>query len=164
MRRRERVLLASVIAAFVLAIAAGCSLSWEVRPDPGDGSAAPETSLPDVHVPDTGLDAPDDVATDVDVPDADPCDGLRAALVRAKANAKKCAFPSSTQCKVTVKDECDCDVIVATAASSETTSYSDAVAAFLGASCAHVPACEPLCPALGAMTAWSCVSTNACLP
>ena len=162
MMRGSRVALGGAIAGAASVIAAGCSLGWEVRPDPG----APDTSVPDVGVSDTATDgatdAPDDVVADGDATDADPCDGLRPSLAKARADAKKCAFPSVTQCKVTVKDECDCDVIVATAASSETTAYGEAVAKFLGASCPHVPACA--CPALGSMTAWSCVSTNACLP
>ncbi len=160
--RGPRLALAGAIAGVTAAIAAGCSLGWEVRPDPGE-AGAPDTSVLDVALTESGTDAPGDVGADVVEADADPCAARRAAVAKARAGARKCTFPSATQCKVTVKDECDCDVIVASAASAETTLYSEAVAAFLADACAPSPACAS-CPLLGSMTAWSCVSTNSCLP
>jgi hypothetical protein len=154
------VLILGVVGGAMIAASQACSLDWGVRPDPGDGTA-PETSRPDVTVVDTGLDALD--AGEDSPTDADPCVALGAALAAARAKAKECQFGTSGACKVTIKDECDCEFVVRAAGSTENTKYANAVAAFVAGSCPPTPACGA-CPQLGSMVSWICLGTGTCSP
>jgi hypothetical protein len=141
-------------------ISLGCSLDWEVRA-PGEGGV-PESSPPEVSVADTGVDAPDDVAAEAS--DADPCGALRAAVVSARAKARKCTFGSAIQCKTSVQDECDCPVVVSVAGSTEATAYAQAATDLRAAGCVPAPPCAATCPSLPVMGLWQCVSTDLCSP
>lgn len=135
------------------AIPCACALDWDVRPDPGTG--------PDVITPGTSAEAgPDatesDAATDGTTAEASDCEPLLASVASAKALARSCQLASG-QCTTTVKDECDCDVVVALASSPKTDDYLAAVAAYR-ASC--TPACAA-CPQLGVPGTWLCLQSGA---
>ena len=132
-----------------------------MRPEATEGGA-PDTSLADVSVVESGIDAPDDAAAEGS--DADPCDALRAAVVSTLDKAKKCTFGTSGQCSTTVRDECDCDVVVSVAGSTEATAYVQAVADLHAASCPPSPACAASCPVLPSKPSWSCLATSLCFP
>lgn len=140
----------------VVALVAGfnaCTLQWDVRPDPGD-AAAPNDGGPDR--PDTADAMGVDVAP---VPDAEAgpdCAALATAAREARALAKSCML-SMGQCTMSVKDECDCDVVVRSTSSQNTTDYLAAVAAWKSA-------CKPPCtgcPQLTPPASWACLQTGA---
>lgn len=148
-------LLAAVLASGMLAIAAGCSLSWEVRPDPSDGSVAPESSVPDVSVPDTGVDASEDAPAEAE---SDAACTTPSAVLAAKRKAARTCTLATADCKsMSVKDECDCDVPVRSTSSAETAAYSAAVADWVAACgkglCAG-------CPTITAPATWACLQPD----
>ena len=151
--RARFVMLVGVLGGALAALAPACTLDWRVRPDPGDGAAA-ESSRPDVTVGDAGLDGPADAPGDSE-PDADPCAVLREDVAKARSKAKECKLGTAGQCTTTVKDECDCDVVVRAAGSTENSAYANAVAALVGA-CGKPATCGS-CKQLGVPASWACL-------
>ena len=145
------------------AFAPACSLDWTVRADPADGAAL-DSSGPDGAVGETGSDAPADAPGDSAI-DAGPCSTLAADVAKARAKAKECQLGTAGQCTTTVKDECDCDVVVRAASSVEDAAYATAIAALIVA-CGKPAACGA-CKQLGLPASWACLrpaSVTECLP
>lgn len=145
-------LVAAVATSIVGAIPCACALDWDVRP-------APVTSS-DVLVPEAATEAAADATgtdaeTDAAETDAAQCEPLLADVAAKKTLARSCQLASG-QCTTTVKDECDCDVIVALASGSKTDDYVAAVAAYR-ASC--TPSCVA-CPQLGVPGTWACLQSG----
>lgn len=123
---------------FLIAFMAGCSLDFTVRPDPADGGS-PQDGGPDANQPDgdsggdvTVADAGDASSADVDA--AVDCKGL-ADDVDAKLKAARTCVLASGQCTTTLKNQCDCDVVIASNGSTQASSYQDAVAKFKSSGC-----------------------------
>jgi hypothetical protein len=137
---------------------AACGLDWTVRSNPDDASPVGEGG-PDV-VADTqlGVDVAD-ATTEMDAPlspDAQACAVLAADVAAKKKKARECQFGAAGQCTTTVKDECDCDVIIRLQASTPTTDYTKAVSLYV-ASCGKPPAAQCTCPQLGLPSQWACL-------
>lgn len=146
--------LCGVFGGALAALTPACGLDWTVRDDPGDGPR-PESSRPDVVVIDGGPDGPAD-GPDTSLPDANPCVGLGEDVATARLKAKECAFGTAGQCTTTVKDECDCPVVVRASGSTQNTTYAKAIADLL-AKCPKPKACDSLCPVLPAPASWACL-------
>jgi hypothetical protein len=162
MMRWQRVALAGAIVAPVVVIAAGCSLGWEVRPDPGEGGA-PDTSVPDVAIIETGVDAGKDAPAEAGVDAA--CTAPSAELAAARKGARTCTLGNAADCKASVKDECGCDVVVRAAGSAEATAYAAAVGAWV-AECGKA-LCSGTCPTLTPPNTWACLQPDGtihCVP
>jgi hypothetical protein len=135
-----------------------CALDWDVRPDPGSGvdGAGPDAS------DSATTDAPADTTSEAPVGDAADCAALLADVAAKKPLARACQLASG-QCTTAVKDECDCDVVVALASGAKTDAYAAAVAAYRAA-CA--PSCAA-CPQLPPSGSWTCLQSGsviACFP
>jgi hypothetical protein len=129
-----------------------CSLDWAVRSDPG---ASPESGG-DVADARSGDDS--DAATSSDAPmlvDSAYCMALAAEVARTKTKARECQLVVAGQCTTSVKDECECDVVVRFAGAVATTDYANAIGA-LRAACEKSLACKP-CPQLPLMGSWKCL-------
>lgn len=152
-------LVAALATSIIGAIACACALDWDVRPDPGTN--------PDVLVPEAATEAATDAPaadaeTDATPADAGECEALLADVGAKKLLARGCQLASG-QCTTTVKDECECDVVVALPSGSKTDVYVAAVAAYR-ASC--TPSCAA-CPQLGVSTSWACLQSGGeirCVP
>jgi hypothetical protein len=135
-RPAVRALLAGALVAAALV---ACTLDWEVRPDPAPVAEAGA----DVVAPATeaGADVMTPVVDAAPGKDAD-CTTLAADVEDKKAKARVCTLAPG-ECQQTVKDACDCDVVVTNAGASATSDYVAAVAAFK-AKCKAT--CKPTCP------------------
>lgn len=121
------------------AIAAGCSLDFTVRPQPADGGS-PSDAGPDVTEPDgdaTGPDVDAGDASDGATEDADASIDCKALAddVDAKLKTARTCVLASGQCTSVVKNQCDCDVVIASSGAAATSSYQDAVAKFKASGC-----------------------------
>lgn len=145
--------------ALAASLVAACSLDWAVRADPGVDAALPEGGGDATDAPVAETEADTSVADAAD-PDGGACEALRAELGPKQAKARECQIGQSGQCTTTVDDECGCKVIVRTAASAESTTYTDAIAAYL-ASCGAPPAATCACAQLGLQANWACLAKDA---
>jgi len=146
-------LVAALATSIVGAVSVACALDWDVRPDPG---TSPDVLVPDAATDATGTDATGtDAETDATETDAGQCEPLLADVTAKRTLARACQLASG-QCTTTVKDECDCDVVVALATGSKTDDYTAAVAAYR-ASC--TPSCAA-CPQLGVPGSWFCLQSG----
>lgn len=123
---------ALVLGALGTAAAIGCSLDWNVRPDPRDASSS--------DAPDDGadrgtpLDATDDEGSvDVTPADGGQCEALLSDVVDKRKKARLCELASG-QCAEKQMDLC-CEVFVAKRDSGAADAFAKAVAAFHGAGC-----------------------------
>lgn len=134
---------------------AACSLDWAVREDPGN-----------VPMPEAGLDVADVVVADEAAEDssadgsepveAGECAALASEVERTRKKARECQLSATPpQCKSTVTDECDCQVVVRDAASAASAEFTTAVAAFVAA-CGKT-ACKA-CPQLVGQGSWMCLA------
>ena len=121
----------------------GCTLDWTVRGDvvPGSSSGSPEASS------EAARPLGDASDTEAETPDAEAgaCTTLTTTLVDARKRARECTTVGPlTECQVTVKDECDCDVVVRLLGVPRTTELQNAVKAFVDAGCSKAcPLCKP---------------------
>ncbi len=109
-----------------------------------------------------GADArlPADAGSDVDASAAD-CDALRAEVEAKRKAARRCVLASG-QCTEIVKDQCDCDVVIAIPGSAAVATYEAAVTAFESSGCAR--GCAQTC---AATTPRNCLQNGAdvlCVP
>jgi len=144
---------ACALACAAAPLLAACSLDWDVRPDPGDTS----TDAASDAAPEGGARAdasgPLDAAPKDGASDATDCTALAADVARTRPRARACQLAQTGQCKTTVKDECNCDVVVRLPSSPETDAYVAAVAAFTASCTAACAACPQLVPS----ASWGCV-------
>lgn len=122
------------VAALAVPAVTACSLDFTVRPDPGDAGAPFEAGAADGEARDATSDAE---APETGGPDADAgpdCTAL-ANDVDAKRKAARACTLASGHCTTTVKNQCDCDVVVAVAGSAAVAAYQAAVEAFKSSGC-----------------------------
>lgn len=112
---------------------AACGFDWTVRETPeeaGVAEAGGRDSAFDVDASDAA--SPIDAAlADASVPD---CTALFAEVTRTRKAAIACKL-SSGQCTAAVKDQCNCDVVVALPGSAETAAYKQAVLDLVASGC-----------------------------
>lgn len=153
-------LVASAATFVVVTTPFACTLDWDVRPDPGlstDGAATDAIEAANDGTTTT------DALNDAPPIDAADCAGLEADVVAKKPLARACQLGQSGQCTTTVKDECNCDVVVRFASDPNTDAYVAAIAAYR-ASC--TPSCQA-CPQLSPPASWACLQSGsviACVP
>jgi hypothetical protein len=159
-RRRASFPLLLALAAIVAAAhAAGCAYDWTV------GHAAASDAGADVDLVEAGAEGASEASSADGAPaDATPgADGGASAEASAAEAAASCAqleaevradrgpavtcTPVVGACSASVSDECGCTVYVGDGTSSQTTTYKNAVSAFLGAGCRSTIACADTCPA-----------------
>lgn len=128
-----------------------CALDWDVRPDPGTGA---DSAGPDANDATTDS-ATADATNDAPVGDGADCAGLLADVAAKKPVARACQLASG-QCTTSVKDECDCDVVVALASGPKTDAYVAAIAAYRAAC---TPSCAA-CPQLPPSGSWACLQSG----
>ncbi|MDB4993969.1 MAG: hypothetical protein JWM74_1401 [Myxococcaceae bacterium] len=129
-----------------------------MRPELGDAGAdaASGDASADAGIHDAALDsAPVDAA--LDASDAGPCAALHDDVVLKRKKARECNLGTSGQCSTTVKDECNCDVVIRNATSAETNAYKAAVSA-LTTKCAVD--CSAACPQIGLPASWACLNNS----
>jgi hypothetical protein len=115
------------------ALLTGCTLDWAVRPDPpfvdGGVDAGPDTVAPsDANAP------ADATVTDSDATPSVDCAALRSKVDTARKTARTCTLTIG-ECQQTVKNECDCDVVIRQVGSSQATAYVNAVRELLDSGC-----------------------------
>lgn len=116
---------------------AGCSLDFTVRPQPADGGSSPEAGA-DADAGDRPNDAGTGEAGDGSPLDADAavdCDALELE-VKAKLDAARACTLASGHCTTTVKDQCNCDVVIAVTGSPAASDYEAAVTKYKASTCA----------------------------
>lgn len=126
----------------LILLVTACSLDFTVRPQPADGGSPSDAGI-DVDQP--GIDADRDSDADAsiaDAGDATTTDGDAAvdctALandVAAKLKAARACTLASGHCTTAVKNQCDCDVVIASGGSAAVASYQSAVSQFKGSGC-----------------------------
>jgi hypothetical protein len=111
-----------------------CSLDWQVRSDPGAQPSPPDAAnergedhFVPVPVEDAGDAAVIPVDADSDADASDRCAALQAELLAQLNKARACSFLTG-ECQLTVKDQCNCDVVVANPDASATTDFRSSVA------------------------------------
>ncbi|MBS2016380.1 MAG: hypothetical protein JST00_26080 [Deltaproteobacteria bacterium] len=161
MRPATRLLARTAVTVLVAVAALGaCTLDWEVRPDPGVPS---EAASPDVAT-DAGADAATpDAPLDATEDDGAACAALLANVTSARAAARSCQLGQAGQCTSTVKDECDCNVVVRLASDPKTDAFVAAVASYR-VSCS--PSCAA-CPQEKPPATWACLQSGSvieCFP
>lgn len=141
---------ALMAAAFV-----ACTLDWQVRPDPAPAAEAGTDAQ-------TQGDGGADAASPIDAaPGSDAeCATLAADVDAKKAKARVCTLTPG-ECQQTVKDACDCDVVVTNTGASSTSAYLAAVAAFK-AKCKA--SCPNTCPPTLGRNCIQSISGIACYP
>lgn len=135
-----------------------CALDWDVRPDPGTGVDSGATEAGDAATDSATGDAPSDAPAG----DAADCAALLADVTTKRTLARSCQLASG-HCTTSVKDECDCDVVVKLAVDSKTDAYLAAVAAYR---VACTPSCAA-CPQLPPSGSWACLQSGSvveCFP
>lgn len=155
-------LLAPTAAAVLVAVATlgACTLDWEVRPDPG---TSPEAASPDVAADASSEGSASDASVDANDDGGAPCDALLANVAAARTAARACQLGQAGQCTSTVKDECDCNVVVRLATDAKTDAFVAAVTAYR-ASCS--PSCAA-CPQEKPPATWACLQSGSlieCFP
>ncbi len=109
-----------------LAIVAGaalfvaCTLDWQVRPDPG--TTPPDLDASTEASASTEADAAAPAPADAEAGTSTDCTALRAEAAAVLQAARKCGFAVG-ECQPTVKDDCNCDVVVARADGADTNAY-----------------------------------------
>jgi hypothetical protein len=130
-----------------------CNLDWNVRPDPVDGGTIVGRDASDERSSggrDAGADGPS-MVTDADTGVGVDCAALTAELDDRRKTARRCSFQVG-ECLESVKDACDCDVVIGRSGSAETSAYASSVARLKESGC-------PLgCGACPATTPRNCLS------
>ena len=141
---RRPLFLACTLLAFCSAcvLANGCSLDFTVRPDPGDASADGATDVLVERVQDALAEG--DAVQDGDAPSVD-CQALRDEVEAKLKSARACTLASG-HCQSTIKDQCECDVVIATPGSTAAGAYADAVARLKNTTCERGCSPSPGCP------------------
>jgi hypothetical protein len=135
---------------FLVALAAGCSLDFSVRPQSVDaGSPADSGGDADAEERDADSGADDqlvpDAATDQAVDGTVDCKTLRDELIVKRKAAQSCQT-TTAYCQTSVKDECGCEIFVGMAGSVATNEWLAAIAEFKSANCVNGALCQT-CPA-----------------
>lgn len=133
----------------IVALTSACAHDWSVRADvdaaavpTDDGGPSPVEAGPSDASVDARGDAPSgDGATSPD------CTALGIDLGAKRKAARSCQLGQG-QCLSTVKDQCDCDVVIATSGSPQTIAYLSAVTALKASGCERGCAsqCAPTTP------------------
>lgn len=134
-------------------VAAGCSLDFTVRPQPSDAGGSPPDGGTDSDSP-IGDAAEEEPISDAGLGDADAaaCKALFDDMDAKLKTARACAL-SSGHCMTTVKNHCDCEVLVAQPNNKPTNDYVAAVNAFKSANCLIAAQCQ----ACGSVDGGSCL-------
>jgi hypothetical protein len=146
------------------AVFVGCSLDWTVRLDaPANSStdAAGEVGSTDGTSPDDATDA-GSVGDGADGSTA-ACAVLVAEVASSLKLARECTLGSATDCKQTVTNECNCDVVVRLPGSEQATRYQNAVNALLDAGC-PTGCSGGLCPSTSSRACLQQGASVACYP
>ena len=133
---------------FLISFGAGCSLDFTVRSQPADGGSAPDAN--DASDANPSEDAGSDVAVVDATPDADAaadCTALALEVETNLKNARACVLASG-QCMTTVKDQCNCDVVIAVAGSASVAIYEASVTDYKASGCA-LGCSDAGCPSTG---------------
>ena len=123
------------IVAFSVFLGAGCSLDFTVRPDPGDAGSPPADAGDAAIDSSPPVDASDADAVIVADADGGPdCDALAKEVAAKRDAARKCTLASG-QCMSTVKDQCECDVVIAVGGSPAAASFEEAAKRYKTSGC-----------------------------
>jgi hypothetical protein len=129
----------------IILLLAGCSLDFTVRPQPVEGGvptdAGPDADAPLDAAPDV-IDAGPDV--EVDANDSGPDCLALADEVDSKRDAARACTLAAGHCQQTVKNQCDCDVVIAVPGSADVIKYQEAVDRLVKSGCPL--GCPGVCP------------------
>ena len=159
------VLRALGLGASFAAVVLACSLDWAVRLDDVDASR-PEDGGPEDNTPQDGsIDAEreDAPANDADATITVECVALYDQLDAALKNARQCVTLGVSECQQTVKDVCDCDVVVRQVGSSQAKDYEKTVAKLRDSGC-PTGCTGALCPSTNGRGCLSKPSGFECYP
>lgn len=142
---RARLVLLAFASPLGLGVLAACGWDWRVRADdtPDEAGVAGEAGAETGPRVDAGADVTSARDAEAGLPAVD-CRALAEDVDRTRKDARACELGKG-QCLSTVKDQCDCKVVVAVPGSAKVIAYEQAVAALRASGCAL--GCASSCPA-----------------